>query len=211
MPFIDLTHRRFGRLTALAIQRGGRRSYWTCQCDCGNTKVVSISKLTSGNTKSCGCLRSELVTAKNMKHGQKRHPLYSVWRSMKNRCYNPEFNQFKDYGGRGIKVCPEWLDDPAAFIAWGEANGYRKGLDIDRENNGWNYSPQNCRFVSRKTSNRNRRNCRYIDTPAGRMMIAEAVEVSGLSRSLIYYRIGKGWPTDRLFEPATYGNKEKPL
>jgi len=89
--------------------------------------------------------------------GYSKHPLYSVLRSMKSRCYNKNVKNFKNYGGRGITLCEEWRRDARFFIRWGEKNGYRKGLQIDRINNDGNYEPDNCRFVTPRENLLNRR------------------------------------------------------
>lgn len=97
----------------------------------------------------------------NYKHGLRHHPLYQIWAGIKQRCYNKNSQYHHNYGGRGIAVCPEWVNAPKAFIEWCEANGYKNGLDIDRVNNDLGYSPENCRFVSRKVNNRNSRSAKW--------------------------------------------------
>lgn len=88
-----------------------------------------------------------------------RHPLYTCWSSIKQRCYNPKANGFKYWGGRGITMCREWLRSPEKFIRWALAHGWKQGLLIDRRNNNGDYTPKNCRFLTRADSNRNKRNC----------------------------------------------------
>jgi hypothetical protein len=92
-----------------------------------------------------------------LKHGCCKNPLYSVWDDMKRRCYNPERKQYKDWGGRGIIVCKEWLKDPIVFIEWAEKNGYKKGLSFDRIDNNGNYEPNNCRFITKKENGQKKR------------------------------------------------------
>ncbi|HDY89897.1 MAG TPA: hypothetical protein ENH82_17485 [bacterium] len=86
-----------------------------------------------------------------------KHPLYSVWRNIKQRCSNPNIPGYKYYGGKGIKVCEEWLNNPKAFIEWALANGYKKGLDIDRIDNNGDYKPNNCQFISHAKNSRKRK------------------------------------------------------
>ena len=140
---IDLTGQRFGRLTVL--ERAGtdsrREAVWRCICTCGNEIYVQGHHLRCGNTQSCGCLRVDTATT----HGESRSRLYHIWFGMKTRCYNPNTKDFKNYGGRGITVCPEWLYDFPAFQKWAIANGYRDDLTIDRIDNDKGYSPDNCR------------------------------------------------------------------
>lgn len=93
----------------------------------------------------------------NTTHGYSKHPLYARWNSMKQRCYNPKATNYKNYGARGILVCEEWLNNPKAFCDWGMANGYKKGLELDRKNNDGNYESGNCRWVTRSINQKNKR------------------------------------------------------
>lgn len=90
-------------------------------------------------------------------HGLSKHPLYSVWEYMKARCYNKNTIRYNNYGGRGIRICDEWRNIPKAFIEWGLSNGWQKGLQIDRIDNDGNYEPSNCRFVTNRKNNLNKR------------------------------------------------------
>jgi len=96
------------------------------------------------------------------RHGYCGTKVYKVWGNMYSRCYEPNSTQYKDYGGRGISICAEWLEQPGSFCEWALANGYSEGLYIDRIDNDGNYEPDNVRFVKRKVNNRNKRNCRYL-------------------------------------------------
>src|SRR5690606_10465631 len=91
-------------------------------------------------------------------HGLRDHKLYGVWRSMKQRCTQKSHYAYKDYGGRGIKICDEWIDDFKAFYDWSMSNGYEEGLTIDRINNDDGYSPENCRWTTMRVQNTNKRN-----------------------------------------------------
>lgn len=84
--------------------------------------------------------------------------IYKVWGGMKSRCYNPNANNYKYYGGRGISVSEDWKDNFLAFYKWSMENGYKEGLTLDREDNGLDYSPENCRWVTMKVQCNNRRN-----------------------------------------------------
>ena len=92
-----------------------------------------------------------------IKHGLTGHPLHNVWITMRQRCSNPNAHQYKDYGGRNIKVCDEWNNDFQAFYDWCMENGWKKGLQIDRRNNNKNYGPTNCHFVVARKNSLNRR------------------------------------------------------
>lgn len=168
---VDLTGQKFGRLTV--IERAGTsphgKATWTCECDCGSMVVVIGNSLLTGNTRSCGCVHNE-ASAENGRnsrdavrtHGGHKDRLYHVWSDMKRRCENPRFKQFKDYGGRGISVCPEWRNNYEAFREWALLNGYDKTAPVgkctlDRINVNGNYEPANCRWVDMKAQAQNRR------------------------------------------------------
>jgi hypothetical protein len=91
------------------------------------------------------------------KHGLIDHPLYNVWKNMKQRCFNPKASEYKNYGARGITICKSWLNDSGRFVRWGLAHGWKPGLLIDREDNDDDYRPGNCRFVTPKVSSNNKR------------------------------------------------------
>ena len=166
----DLTGQKFGRLIVTEFHGIDKRGYalWNCICECGRRPVVRGDHLRSGNTKSCGCLRYEVNNARYGKenprysHGLCHHRLYAVWASMKDRCYNQNVSQFKDYGGRGIIVCDEWKDDFKAFYDWAVSHGYDENAPhgqctIDRIDNNKGYSPDNCRWVSMEVQVLNKR------------------------------------------------------
>lgn len=161
---IDMTGQKFNRLTV--VQRVGvtasRCSLWLCICDCGEKTIVRRSSLVSGSTKSCGCLKSQKfqMLGYARKKPNTEHRLYTIWRGMRQRCYNSKQKRYKDYGGRGITVCDEWRDDYQAFYAWAMANGYRDDLSIDRIDNDGNYEPSNCRWATGKEQAHNKRCCK---------------------------------------------------
>lgn len=116
--------------------------------------------------------------------------LYIVWETMKNRCENPNRKKYKDYGGRGIKVCEEW-HDAEIFCKWALANGYAEGLQLDRIDNDGNYCPENCRWVTPKENNRNRRNTKYLTIGGITKCVAEWCETIDISEFTIYWWIRK--------------------
>lgn len=157
---IDLTGQTFGRLTA-QWPVGRRRNndvQWLCPCSCGKFRVNSGSDLRSGNSKSCGCLRKELLGIRKYKHGctvaRMRTREYNSWVAMKSRCSNPNRPCYEDYGGRGIKICERWHSFEN-FLA--DMGPRPKGTSIDRIDNDMGYFPSNCRWATRLEQNRNQR------------------------------------------------------
>ena len=204
---IDETGKRYGRLVVLRDAGRNLRQnvLWECQCDCGNKCVVEGGLLRSGNTKSCGCLRVDWPKEHLVTHGMNRkgrpHPLYRVWTGMKTRCTNSNESSYKNYGGRGIAVCDEWQEfEP--FMEWALTNGYKHGLEIDREDNDGDYTPENCRFVTSAMNARNKRNNHHVTINGKTMLITDWAKVTGISRFVLHYRLSAGWAEKDLLAPV---------
>lgn len=156
-PLIDLTGKKFGRLTVIGRAPTVRnRTYWLCECDCGKRISVDGGNLRGGHTESCGCLQKERASQANTTHGMRGTRLYRIWNCMRNRCYRKSYHAYKHYGGRGIRVCPEW-NSFEPFRDWAMSYGYKDDLSIDRIDVNGNYSPENCRWVTMAYQNQNKR------------------------------------------------------
>ena len=195
----DLTGFRVGYLTALRfVGTDGNKALWETRCICGRHKVVQGTELTRmakrGITASCGCKRAETIARKNRTHGMSKHPAFGVWHSMKQRCEDPRHPAYKNYGGRGITVCPEWEHSFKAF--WADMGAtWKKGLDLDRINNDAGYSRENCRWATRKVNCNNRRRTRKVD---GKPLTQWSAE-TGIGLTTLYYRLAHGVPRGQLF------------
>lgn len=197
----DLIGKRFGRLVVIDRAENAKNgsTRWVCRCDCGNIKTVQRSNLMSGDIKSCGCLRKEVTSKLNKKHGQAGTRLHHIWIGMKQRCSNPKHKSYADYGGRGIKVCAEW-EDFKNFYGWAINNGYQDGLEIDRIDNNEDYRPDNCRWVTRKVNSRNRRSNALFRYKGKTMTMIELAEIAGISKRAMQHRIKRGWSIKRAVE-----------
>jgi len=132
-----------------------------------------------------------------MAQQRERHPVYYIWSAMIQRCENPKNKRYKDYGGRGIKVCAEW-HDPAVFIEWALASGWGKGLTLDRIDNDKGYSPDNCRWATWKEQQRNKRNNHLITFNGKTQSLAAWAEEMGVKRHVLNNRINVlHWPIER--------------
>jgi len=182
---IDLTGKKFGRLTVLSeAPKRGKRLYWICECSCGTVKEICGEKLRGGNTVSCGCYRNK----KNLKHGRSRERLYVIWNDMRQRCYNQHHEAYKRYGGNGIEVCPEWKENVDAFIKWASENGYNENLTLDRIDNSKGYEPENCRWATRQEQAVNRKTSILYEYCGESHTLNEWSRILNIPQSTLWYR-----------------------
>ena len=203
----DLTGRVFTRLKVqkhhgcITLKNGKHIQLWECECLCGNTVIVRAPSLKSGNTKSCGCLRADLGRTSEVmlksKHNSTHTRLFRIWRGVKSRCYNPNVSEFKNYGGRGIKMYDEWIDDFESFQKWALQNGYAEDLTIDRVNNDGDYTPDNCRWTTAKVQQNNTRHNRLITFDNRTQTLKQWSEEINVPYDTLWRRLDNGWSIGR--------------
>ena len=207
----NLVGMKFGRLTVMdreSPKSKKAKGLWVCKCECGNVIKVNTSDLKSGNTTSCGCKRKETLRQLRTKHGESNTRLYNVWSDMKKRCYNTKNVDYKNYGGRGITVCDEWMDFQN-FYDWAIANGYdetapRGQCTIDRINVDGNYEPENCRWVDRYIQMNNKRNNRILTYNGESHTLAEWCEIVNIPYNCLKSRLNKlHWSVEKTLTTPT--------
>ena len=210
---------RFGRLTVVQldhirsyIRPNGRKrnlEYYLCVCDCGNTTVTQKDYLKSGDCKSCGCLKTETdrsKTNKHRKHGMTDTILYSRWRCIKERCYNPHNVSYKHYGGRRIKMDDSWRNSFYNFFLWATKNGFSPELTIDRINPNGDYTPDNCRWATINEQNNNKTSNNKITINGETDTITNWCRRFKINRQSVYKRLYRGWDIIRaITEPMHRG------
>lgn len=199
-PSPSIVGNRFGRL--IGLERLPDRKV-RVQCDCGIEKIVHMSHLVQGRTRSCGCLHrevtSKMLTERQTTHGYFGTKIYSVWNSMLDRCCNPRHYSYARYGGRGITVCERWFKFENFLADMGEAPA---GLTLDRIDNDNGYSPENCRWATVRQQMNNRGTCRLL-THAGRTQnVTQWAEELGIPRKGIYDLLYRGIPEDEVIAHA---------
>ena len=191
MRLIDLSGRRFGRLTVTGrMPSNGKKTMWACACSCGAGVTVRGAHLTAGLIRSCNCLNTDAKRQRQTKHGdapfgQPHTDEYRTWQHIKSRCLNPNVRGYEHYGGRGIAVCDAWLDDYAAFL---RDMGRRPSAkhSIERLNNDGNYEPGNCVWATAIVQNRNRRCVKMTlgKAESARQLFGRGMSFSAIGREL---------------------------
>lgn len=192
-PHKDLTGERFGKLTVLKYIG---ESKWLCKCECGNFARPRGYSLTRNITKSCGCYQRAKVKEKSTKHGMAGTRIYKTWHNMKSRCNNPNATKYEIYGGKGIRVCDEWLVFEN-FYKWAVSNGYEEGLSIDRIDGCKDYEPNNCRWVDYKMQNNNTSQNHLITYKDRTQNLTQWAEELGIDANTLGTRISRGWGIEK--------------
>jgi hypothetical protein len=191
----NLAGKKFGKWTVLKHMEK-RPIYCLCQCECGSEpKIVHNKLLISGESKSCGCYRLERLREAISTHKMSEKPIYRTWIAMASRCNNPNHSAYRDYGGRGIKICERWKKFENFYEDMGDKP---PGMTIDRIDNDGDYSPSNCRWVTSKEQSRNKRSNVWVTFNGKTMTVADWARETGLRAEKIRYRLKAGWPTEKV-------------
>jgi len=191
----------YGRWLIVGFSHKAKKhNYWIARCACGTDRTVFFSNLLAGKSKSCGCLNySNPGRAAHMMSDTRS---YKAWVGMKKRCNNKKGRNYKDYGGRGIKVCDRWLNSFDNFYAdMGESP---PNMSLDRIDNNGNYEPSNCRWATqRKQMNNTRRNVRLTYNGITLNMVEWARRL-GISRACLWDRLNRNMPAKAMFSSRKY-------
>jgi hypothetical protein len=197
--FKDIEGQRFTRWVVLgyAGQNERKASLWYCRCDCGTVRIVKSNDLLSNKSKSCGCLQHEITAERNYKHGLATAPEHQIWTQMKVRCNNPKNKGYKNYGGRGIKVCERWQKSFADFIS---DMGQRPSPNhsIERIDNDGDYEPQNCKWATYTEQANNTRNNHFLTFNGETLTINQWARKLGIDRRVLTSRLIRGWSVERV-------------
>jgi hypothetical protein len=196
--FINLKNEKLGRLSVVeVVSRNTKGEYiWKCHCDCGNYVNILGGDLRRGHTTSCGCYRKERQIEANTHHGKSSTRLFLIWESMRKRTTNKNDVSYKNYGGRGITVCPEWQKF-MPFYNWAMTHGYEDNLTIDRKNVNGNYEPSNCQWATVKQQSNNRRNNIIITFNGETHNLKQWSEILKVSYKALFHRIKRGWSIEK--------------
>lgn len=213
-PIKDELGKRYTKLTVIGLDYEKLKdpkyhnAFWICKCDCGNVISTLGSRLRSGECKSCGCYSRERSSIDNATHRQTKTRIYRIWQLMKRRCYKKTSKDYKNYGGRGIKVCDEWKNSFECFRDWALPNGYNEHLTIERINVNGDYEPSNCTWATPKQQGRNRRKHRKINYNGKEYCLSELAEMCGLIPETLAYRLNVGYELEKaMFTPSKRRNK----
>jgi hypothetical protein len=206
--YIDLTGKKYGRclIQRRDVSAGpatrGRKVQWHVRCECGQEFIALGKNLVNGTTKSCGCLKRELTSARATTHGLSKTKVYRIWQSMHARCLYPSHATYRFYGAKGIRVCERW----SAFEAFLEDMGdVPDDMSLDRIDPRGHYEPENCRWATDATQYQNLKKSR--EWRGERLPIAEIARRVGVPRTSLQKLITRGLSTENAVAHAVAHRK----
>lgn len=153
--YADMIGSRFGRLLVLELtKQKGERAKLRCACDCGNEVVRLAVLVSSGVTRSCGCLRAQVTAQRHLVHGMNKTPTHNSWTAAKQRCFSETFPKYPSWGGKGITMCDRWRDSFENFLA--DMGERPAGTTLEREDGTRGYEPGNCVWATAEVQAQNR-------------------------------------------------------
>ena len=200
----DIKGQRFGKLLVKEyVGSENKRSMWLCLCDCGKEKIISSKNILTNKVRSCGCLKDKGLTRGDTVKGACGNRLYKIYKSMIHRCYYKSGRAYKNYGGRGIAVCQEWLKSYATFEKWALENGYDINAPfgkctLDRIDVNGNYEPSNCRWVDMKTQLNNTTWNIKLTANGETLTFEEWSQKLGVNLNTLRSRYHNGWNDERI-------------
>ena len=184
------------------VEDTGSGQWVLCKCVCGVEKRVKRHALKNNRSRSCGCQHNKVFGTASVKHELGTHPLYGIWKAMANRCLNPRNKHYKNYGGRGIKLCKRWWHTPKFFIADMGLKPSAKH-SLDRIDNNKGYNPKNCRWSTKLGQACHRRNNVVVTFDGITLVLSEWAKKLGIPRGTLLYRLKRGWSVEcTLTEPV---------
>ncbi len=185
---------KFGRLTAIKFIKRDKKSqqYWLFKCNCGNEKVIGIDDIKKGNTKSCGCLHSI--------HGMTGTRIYISWKAMKARCLNKNNPAYKNYGGRGITICPEWLDFENFYKNMGVMP---ENKSLDRIKNDKGYYPENCKWstkIEQANNRRDRIDSHFLTYKGKTLTVSQWARELNINKGTVFTRLNREWSIENILK-----------
>lgn len=165
-----------------------------CKCTCGVVRSYTVHNMVNGSTLSCGCLHRKIIREQFLKYPNSNKHILVSYRCMMKRCYLKTDQAYKLYGGNGVSVCKEWIDDYYSFEKWSLDNGWAKGLVIDKDilGNGKLYSPEMCKWATQKENSQYKVNSRKFFYNGQLLTLSAICEIKGVKRATIDTRIRLG-------------------
>lgn len=193
--------KRFGQLLVIGPSIKPKTKWLDlCRCDCGVEKYIARSDLGTGNSTSCGCRASAVISDRNTKHGMYGTPTYGSWWAMKQRCTYPNHIEYPRYGAAGVTLCDRWMEFRNFLADMGERPA---GLySLDRIDNSCGYEPGNVRWATRIEQANNCSSNRFLTAFGKTMTVAQWSREVGIGPIVIAKRLRRGWSVERsLSEP----------